>query len=588
MAASDEPTTLNALLNRDAILEAPVFQRRFAWQDKQLTDFWEDFDAVRGHDQDTLFMGAIILRHEAASSSSTAERWLIIDGQQRLTALSLAIVSICLEALSTKASDLAATITFVTDQVKRYLLPSASGNLRNRDTKVMVTTPDLDEYRAAVALIGIAEVLPLSGKLSEASRIKRALDFHREQIRQRVPPEPKLEHYERLLDELVLKVELVEIHLGDRHDPNQVFNRLNTKGQDLTLGDLVRNEAFARFSADREGASRAFQSYWRHFEERFLTDKSRDDYYWPFTLARAPSATKGKAFSLLRDRWKGLSDASSGADAEAAIKLIVEDLGQFVDEFNLLHDGQQFEGLSSAVSRTALRLHRMRLPTVTYCFLLQVLQATGVGKLSTKDAERTLAIVEAFLVRRALIGLEPTGLHAVFKRLWGESLGVPSRVRKGLVSSTIHFPSDIEIRQKLPTVNMYTRRLRNYILGEYERHVMAGDPLSEAQLTNFTVDHVAPQSFATSWARKSRLSKDQIAQLLNSWGNLVPLSQEANSSKGAADWQEARMKLELETIYSTTKRLLKDHEKWTPEEIRQRTASLTEWAIRRWPDDSSA
>ena len=396
---------------------------------------------------------------------------------------------------------------------------------------------------------------------------------------------PELQDFKTLLDELVTKVELVEIHLGDRHDPNQVFNRLNTKGTILTLGDLVRNEAFARFSADRDAASRAFSSYWKPFEDRFASERSRDDYYWPFTLARSPSATKGKAFQLLRDGWAELATENSLDDAEAAIALIVEDLSQFVDQFNLLHDAIQFEGIPRSLSQSALRLHRMHLPTVSYCFLLQVLEAATCGSLNHVSAERTLATVEAFLVRRALVGLEPTGLHAVFKKLWGETKGEPEAVRRGLVTGTITFPTDNEVRQKLPKVNMYKKRLRTYILAEYERSIMSGDPLSEHQLTQFTIDHAAPQSIANQWATRHRLSKDAVAEVLNSWGNLVPLSAEANSSKGSIDWGQARRRLGLETIYATTKRLVQDNEVWTPETIRSRTKVLTEWAITRWPDE---
>lgn len=587
MAGSNEPTTLNTLLKRDIILEAPVFQRRFSWLDKQLGDFWEDLDAVRGHDEDTLFMGAIILRHEASSTSNTSERWLIIDGQQRLTALSLAIIAICLEALGRDNGHDDDTLEFVQNQVRHYLLPQSSGNLKNLETKVMVTTPDLDDYRSALSLIGTDEVRPYGGRVAESAKIHKALDFHREQVRLRIPANAILKDYSDLLDELVLKVELIEIHLADRHDPNQVFNRLNTKGLDLTLGDLVRNEAFSRFSADREAANRAFRSYWKRFEERFLSEKSREDYYWPFTLARAPSATKGRAFALLRERWEKLGDSKDKDDADAAMRLIVEDLGQFVDQFNLIHEGLQYEGLPAPLSRAALALHRMRLPTVTYCFLLQVLEAATTKKLDATEAERTLRTVESFLVRRALIGLEPTGLHAVFKRLWKETGGHPVAVRKGLVSSTIYFPSDPEVREKLPRVNLYKRRLRNFILGEYERSIMSGDPLSEDQLTTFTVDHAAPQSFAALWARRHRLSKEEIGELLNSWGNLVPLSAEANSSKGAADWGQARALLAQETIYSTTKRLLAQYDRWGPEEVKARTRLLTDWALSRWPDQPS-
>ncbi|MGI8927391.1 MAG: DUF262 domain-containing protein [Tepidiformaceae bacterium] len=588
MAGSNEPTTINDLLKRDVILEAPVFQRRFAWQEKQLADFWEDFNGARDHDSDTVFLGAVILRPESPSTASTAERWLIIDGQQRLTALSLLVAAICLEAIATQGTGDTATQEFVTNQVRRYLLPQSHGNLKNLETKVMVTTPDLDDYRAAIGLVGIDEVLPLKRKANMNSKIHRALEFHREQVKDRVGAAAKLENYTALLEELVSKVELIEIHLAERHDPNEVFNRLNTKGAELTLGDLVRNEAFGRFSTDREGANRAFQSHWRQFEDRFPTDDSREAYYWPFTLAAEPTATKGKAFSLLRKRWLGLSDAQKGEDAEAAIKLIVEDLGRYVDAFCLLHDGRRFEGLTGQVTGAALRLQRMKLPSVTYSFLLQVLDAARTKDLASGDAATTLGIVESFLVRRALIGLEPTGLHAVFKRLWGKSRGQPGAVRTGLVTSTIAFPSDDDILRELPTVNMYRRRLAPYILGEYERAHTKGDPLSEDQLTKFTIDHAAPQSFESRWIREYGLVRDAISALLNSWGNLVPLSAIANSTKGASDWVEARGTLGNETVYKTTKDLLDDYADWTPREIRARTNHLTEWAISRWPDYSAS
>ena len=583
---SNEPTRLTDLLRRDVILEAPVFQRKFSWSDKQLTDFWEDFDAVLepGADDATLFMGAIILRHEAASTANSAERWLIIDGQQRLTTLSLAILAICLEALESKdgARD-SDTDTFVSDQIKRYLLPLSSGNLKNLDTKVMVTTPDLDDYRRTLALANIPEVRPLkSGRRSEGSRVARALLFHRDQVRQRILAGAPLPEYEKLMTQLVEKVELVEIHLSDRHDPNEVFNRLNTKGQDLTLGDLVRNEAFSRFSSNRDAANRAYQSYWRPFEEKFSTDKSRESYYWPFTLARMPTATKGKAFAMLRARWE-----DNTSDNDLAMKNIVDDLGSLVDEFKLVHEAVGLKKLNSSVRNAALRLHRMSLPTVTYCFVLLVLESAQNGELSPAEASESLAITESFLVRRALIGLEPTGLHAVFKRMWGATKGKPDKVRKELDRATIYFPSDQEVQSKLPNVNMYKRRLCRFIVGEYEREIMKGDPLSEEQLTNFTIDHVAPQSFTAQWAKKYHLPADEVDRLLNSWGNLVPLSDVANSSKGASTWQDASKKLRLETIYSSTKRLMDMQKDWTPSDIEERTRELTDFATRRWPDPAA-
>jgi hypothetical protein len=226
----------------------------------------------------------------------------------------------------------------------------------------------------------------------------------------------------------------------------------------------------------------------------------------------------------------------------------------------------------------------MNLPTVAYCFVLLVLEGARSGALDQEAAAHTLRITESFLVRRALIGLEPTGLHAAFKRLWGVTGGDPAQVRKELDRATIYFPTDPEVRTKVPLVNMYKRRLAKYIIGEYEREIMSGDLLSEEQLSSFSIDHLAPQSFKHRWMLEYHLKEEETERLLNSWGNLVPLSTPANSSKGAANWDDARAKLRLETIYSSTKRVLDEHIEWTPDAIEERTRVLTGWALERWPD----
>lgn len=380
------------------------------------------------------------------------------------------------------------------------------------------------------------------------------------------------------------KVELVEIHLAERHDPNEVFNRLNTKGTPLTLGDLIRNEAFGRFSSNRSAASHAFHAYWSPFEAQFPSEASREEYYWPFTLAVAPNATRGQAFVLLRERWSALGNESNSVDADAAIRLIVEDLTQFVGSFCLLKDGVGIAGLHPELARAALCLYRMPPPSVALSFLMQVIAGVMDGRVSVENGIETLRLVESFLVRRALVGLEPTGLHAVFKRLWNATQGNPVEVRRNLETATITFPNDQEVRDKLPQVNMYKRKLCRYILAEYERSLSKGDPLSEQQLTKFTIDHVVPQSFASRWAKEYELPREEVDRLLQTWGNLVPLSTEGNSTKAASDWEEAQRRLGNETIYASTKRLLDEIVSWSPEELRKRTNALTEWAVRRWPD----
>lgn len=590
MESRNAPTRLLAFLERDIILQAPHYQRKFKWGPKELTDFWDDVNEImKPEETSSLFLGAIILRLAQPSSASSAERWTIIDGQQRLTTLSLAILALCLECEVDAEMDShlsrADGETFVTDVVAAFLVPHKSENRAQLDTRVMVTTPDLSAYRLAISKSKLSDhAKRYRGAADGNPKIGFALDFHRRHWRTLLGPTPTRADYQKRLDRFVDKVELVEIQLSDRHDPNEVFNRLNTSGTKLTIGDLIRNEAFENLSSNASEASEAYREHWEPFERLFSSDASRESYYWPFTLAVDPTATQKQALVKLKERWKSLYRSEDGHSTDAAISLIVGELTRYVDAYKLITERTPMEGLNPPVQEAALQLVRMGVPSVTYSFLMLLLHASRENQVSDSDAVRTLNVVESFLARRALIGQEPTGLHAVFKGLWRSSCGDPGKVRAGLRTQTVDIVSDAELREKLPKVKLYKRKRASYFLGEYERSIRrGGDPLTEQQLTTgIHVDHLAPQSMMDSWKDRYQLTEDGVETLFHSWGNLAPLSKEANSSKNAADWPTAKRKLKYELIYKSTQEVL-DTPDWTPDTIRARTSMLTEWAISRWP-----
>ena len=168
----------------------------------------------------------------------------------------------------------------------------------------------------------------------------------------------------------------------------------------------------------------------------------------------------------------------------------------------------------------------------------------------------------------------------MFKVLWDRTGGKPKEIRKHIETATIKFPSDEEIREGIEGEALYGRRLCHYILEERELYLRTGDPLSPQQLEGFEVDHVAPQSLKGDWA-KLFASSDAEA-LVATWGNLVPLSQKANSTKNAKSWEAAKQLLQRDTVYKSTM-LIYDEDDWTPVKIQERNEELADWAIERWP-----
>lgn len=519
------------------IYEAPIFQRRYKWSvKKELPKFWEDFSNVESGAAETLFLGAIITKPSQPSTGHTAERELIVDGQQRLTTVSLTILAATVLAEEYTAKDAVNTLI-------GYLTIAQRRDDIGRP-KIIVTTPDLAEYESLFQKLGKSTRRSLrlgSSHPVKNGMLNRSFEYAKNQIKTRVETDSR-NHGDAIIDiidRILDKVEIVEFQLEERHDPNEVFDRLNREGAPLTVADLVRNHVFGKVGHDRELAKQLYENQWRPFEEKFTIasaqqagrassareDELLDQYFFPFSITRFPQTTKAKSMNSLEQRWSTLNEGEK--DLSIQFENIVEDLSEFVPAFLSLTTGASYPRLPKDVAEIANRLHRMKPPSVILPFLMNLLRAAARGDVDPKAAREALEIVESFLVRRALVGLEPTGLHAIFKVLWDKTThGTPKEVRENIESTTIKFPDDDEVRQGIEGEALRRRRLCHYVLEERELDLRGkGDDLSPEQLQGFEVDHIAPQSLKGDWA--PLFASPDAKALLDTWGNLVPLSKKA-------------------------------------------------------------
>ncbi len=556
-------------------LFAPLYQRRFSWDRKNLDEFWEDIKLVEDEGSEALFLGAIILKHEGASDPSAGilEEFLVLDGQQRIATLFLTLLAIALEWQEHGHINEASAIA-------EDFLMSAKSNTKGQP-RFLPTIPDTPEFEALCRRLKVDWDLSPVTKF-RPGKMSAALEQAQAEVRMRCVREDGFdgESLKALGRIVVDKIEVAAINIAERHQPNEVFDRLNRKGQVLTVGDLVKNEIFRRLSADAETAIRLYREHWEPFEESFADRRELDNYYYPFTLTVDDKATVGGSFRVLSSHWDSLIQDDD--ESATAAELIIEDLSRFVTEYNALSGSSDYS-YTADVAIWVERLGRMRLPRVTYAFLIQLLQAHRQGTVSASDTVECLRIVESFLVRRAFSGREPTGLHAVFKGLWRKNQGNPKSLVANLHTRTIDFPYDDQLRRDILSKPFYGRRLDAYVLAELEIATHRTNPITRDQLESITVDHLAPQSLKGNWAKEFPDDEEKQQLLLGLLGNLVPLSQSDNSTKGTANWEEARHRLRNETIYRTTREVLDNYAKWGPKQITARTKDLAEKAVQRWP-----
>ena len=523
----DSCVTVLDLLGTERRLFAPLYQRRFSWVENNLDEFWEDIELVENGASEALFLGAIILKHEGPSnpSAGTLEEFLVLDGQQRLATLFLTLLAMAVQ-WQEHGHDSEAT------SIAENLLMQTRGNARGMP-RFFPTIPDTAEFISLCRRLKVRWLMPPGAGSARPGKLTSAFERAQLEVRKRCESDEGFDTdgLKALERTVVEKIEIAAINIAERHQPNEVFDRLNRKGQALTVGDLVKNEIFRRLAADAETAIRLYGDHWEPFEKSFASQKQLDAYYYPFTLTVNDNATQAGAFRALNQHWD--SKIRDDEDLATTAELIIEDLSQFVPEYNVLSEGSEYHA-TREISDWLERLYRMPAPRVTYAFLIQLLRAQRVGTLKTADAAACLRIVESFLVRRAFSGREATGLHAVFKGLWRKNRGNPDSLISDLQTRTIDFPDDEQMLRDITRLPLYGRRLDGYVLSELEIASHRTNPITREQLKSITVDHLAPQSLKGNWRHEFPDDQEERKRVLGLLGNLVPLSQIDNSTKGAA------------------------------------------------------
>lgn len=578
------PVTLSERLGDDVQLYCPLFQRRYVWGKKEIDQLWSDIDTVLDGQYSRRFLGALVFDDERAPTAREAGQYWVIDGQQRLTTLVLIVIALAKHAQSFGDNG----IEIARDLYSQFLVS------RKRETKnhpkLRPTLKDTQQFNNILRDsfdLGFILHIDVEREAGEADgEMTKAFKLIQMHIRKRtalsedgssLSTEITLDRIERLREVLLDKLEFVEIRLGEAHDPNEVFDRLNNEGVKLGIIDLVRNEVLKRLKDNANSALRLYSEQWKPFEDAFSDGPAKSGYFFPFALTVEPTITKATTFKSLATRWTEMTSEGEWSPSQE-LHEIMSDLRRHQSAYNAIHSGR-IDGLEDQLQEYVRRLNALNRPTSCYPYVMQLLTATSSGEIDTSEAVECLRIIESFLVRRAILGIEPTGLHAVFKRLWKDAQADPRELRKQIVSSTVLFPDNLIFQSGIVNGNLYDRRICKYVLAEYERAFTRSDIMRD--LPEMTVDHILPQDYSGEWAM--RFTALEHKELVNTWANLVPLSQPANSSKSNRDWSAVRDHLRVETVFSTTKRIYTDYEDWTPESVLNRSEELKKWALNRWP-----
>jgi len=477
----------------------PIYQRTYSWTDKQCRQLWDDIlraglsDVIGVH-----FIGSIVYVEQGLSQVVHKAPLLVIDGQQRLTTVSLLI-----EALARALGDSEPVDGFSAAKLRHYYLtnPLESGD---RYFKLLLSQTDNASLKAVIK----NTEQPKEPSLRVTQNVALFIELLKEQEGDFAP-----------VCRGLAKLVVVDIALSREQDnPQLIFESMNSTGKELSQADLIRN--FILMGLEPTLQTRLYEDYWRPMEQDF----GQEAYGTQFdSFMRHYLTVRTGDIPREREVYEAFKDYSRTTPVrDAGIEALVKEIRAFARYFCALALGSE----QDVTLNNAFHDLRELKVDVAYPFLLELYHDYASDRLTSADFAAAVRLVEAYVFRRAICAIPTNSLNKTFatfgKALKKDRYFESIQAHFLTLPSYRRFPSDEEFRRDLQTRDLYhfrsrsgtywLRRLENYGRKEWV-------PVDE-----YTIEHILPQNpeLSTAWQQALGPEWQRIQQQwLHTLGNLT-------------------------------------------------------------------
>lgn len=558
-------TTLNKLLNTSRQFIVPIFQRNYSWQKNQYEQLW--FDILRASkfkEKQNHFIGSIVYI-DMGTPAGRPQQLLLIDGQQRLTTISILLCAI-------------------KDYVQKFNLETKLINLAKIKNQFLYNSDEIyeDRYKLLLNVQDKETYIKLIDNTiftvnKPAINIIKCYEFFYERIEDFIKQHGQI-------DEIyagIFKLSLVSISLDkDSDNPQMIFESMNSTGKDLSQTDLLRNYLLMDLTPEKQ--TRLYKTYWKPMEELFgediyKNDVNKFDYFIrDFLTLKSNTGYICKINNVYEnfkryyldnncEKFAVLRDLFTYAKYYACIDLLQEN----DDELKLYW--QEFKKLDSHV---------------VYPFLLKLYDDYSRQILIKEDFKKILQVVISYLWRRAICEIPTNSLSKTFATLYQavDKDDYVNSVIKAFVfkSSYKRFPSDYEVREKLQIKDIYHFRLRKYLLEALENYYHK-EPI-DLNTANYTIEHIMPQNIEhnLSWQQMLGENWQEVHSLyLHTLGNLTITGYNAEMSNKSF-WEKVNGESGFKHSHLKLSESIVQCDVWNKKAIQRRTNILTDIILKIW------
>ena len=561
-------TDLLQLLDGRKQFSVPIFQRRYSWKKKHCQKLWDDVLRLgQNRENPSHFLGSIVYIESKISNVSGVRELHVIDGQQRLTTLTL-------------------------------LLAALSRAIEEQDDDIGITSEELSDYYLNVRRTDESrykQLLTQHDKDTLIQLLENNIDFNE-------PPTDAslrlLENYRYFETELksadlktvyngILKLRIVDIALDRSYDnPQLIFESLNSTGLELSQADLIRN--YVLMGQEPYFQNRLYEEYWFPMEQRFGDEYAN----WFDWFIRDYLTLKTRQIPNIRNIYDDFKEYVPRTTDPEELETVIADISRYSklyvkfallkeDDRDLLECFKNIDDLRAGVARP---------------LLLEVYEDYIQGQIQKSELIEIFRLVESYVFRRAMCDIPTNSLNTTFaSRLMAKVS--KSNYLKSLKdaflnlanqSTRYRYPSDSEFKQEFLVKGVYNnlRRCR-YLLGRLENY---DNKQPIRRIEDYTIEHVMPQNsnLSAEWQNELGENWQEIQKrYLHTIGNLTltgynpELSDRSFQEKKElkpGGFRDGGLRLNVNLVRT---------KEWNETAIRVRAEELAEKALKIWINPKS-
>ena len=494
----------------------PVYQRRYGWKIENCKQLYDDLLRLTKKDEGNHFFGSIV--SDVVGAGSITE-YHIIDGQQRLTTVTLLLLAIA--KLVEKGEAYSNEMDLSNQIMERFIISKWA----KEDDRIKLIPVKRDRQALHSLIFGEDD------EYVENSNLTINFKYFYE----------RLKKDSNRIDEIfsaIQRLQVISITLDKYDDAQLIFESLNSTGLALSEGDKIRNFILMNLPLDEQ--NKYFEKYWIKIED--LTNKKIDNFVRNYLSIKTSSTpTMAKVYFEFKEYVNKHNDS---------LEELLEDMLRYSKFYKKLLDGES--GFKNKdLDSSMFNLKKMEI-SVTEPFFMEVFSLYDKEELSLDDLIGIYSVIEAYLFRRNICGVGTNALNKIFLNLNkdiirydGSTDNYVDKLKYNLINKrdSGRFPKDEEFYENFYNKEVYLMRgrFKNYLFNKIENYntVETKDIYNHLDDGTYSIEHIMPQKLNDDWFEELGDNAEEIHEKwIHKLGNLTITGY--NSDMGNSSFEKKR------------------------------------------------